>query len=79
MPVGARGTSAISTSASARGAAPETPWGAQRARLAGAGARAADPPPASDAGASVAVFHAPHDGQRPNQRDCSLPHDEQKK
>jgi hypothetical protein len=34
---------------------------------------------AFDAGASLAVFHAPHDGQRPNQRDSSLPHAEQKK
>jgi hypothetical protein len=25
------------------------------------------------------VFHAPHEGQRPNQRDSSLPHVEQKK
>jgi hypothetical protein len=32
-----------------------------------------------EAGASAALFHAPHEGQRPNQRASSLPHALQKK
>jgi hypothetical protein len=36
-------------------------------------------PAAVAGGASTAVFHAPHASHRPNQRDASLPHAEQKK
>src|SRR5262249_3173971 len=76
-PVLARCAAATSTSASGRGprAAPGLPAGAQRAR----GDLAAAPALGAAVGASIAVFHAPQEGQRPNQRGSSLPHAEQKK
>src|SRR5262245_59752470 len=76
-PVLARFAAATSTSASGRGPrdAPALPSGAQRAR----DDFAAAPALGFAAGASAAVFHAPHEGQRPNQRGSSLPHAEQKK
>jgi hypothetical protein len=48
--------------------------GAQRERVERAPFPAAG---AAWSGASTAVFHAPQDPQRPNQRDCSLPQAEQ--
>ena len=71
MPVLARGMSLVSTAASGRGCrAPGAAPGAQRVP-------ARPRPAAGTTGASTAVFHAPHDVQRPNQRDASLPHCEQ--
>jgi hypothetical protein len=72
------------TSASGRGPAGlAAPAGAQRARAARPPRAAITAPPAPpappEAGASAAVFQAPHEAQRPNQRDSSFPHAEQKK
>ena len=75
MPVVVRSLDSSATSASGTGPCTRVPpWGAQRARA---------PPPVAagvvrSRGASLAVFHSPHTGQRPNQRGCSFPHAAQK-
>src|SRR5206468_506304 len=79
MPSGTRATALTSTLASGRGAATPLPGSIQRERGVAALVAAAPALPPAEAGASAAVFHAPHAGQRPNQRDCSLPHAPQKK
>jgi len=78
MPLERRGDAATSISASGRGPAPAA-FGAQRARVARAAVPARPAGAAFALGASAALFHAPHAGQRPNQRGVSWPQAEQKK